>query len=108
MTNATDLAAYEGLYPMFGGYGTLELAFTRLRVLRLAATRAELWSAYTGPTAIRLLHTTPIDEVALKPALIRFGRVILGRRKLWVRERDLDTIADWRHPSAPLGGGTRR
>jgi hypothetical protein len=76
--------AFSGLYPVFGGYGNLEMLFTRQRLLAKTSRGIGVWVAYSGPTPTTSLGTYPLSELSLVQNGGRFARLALGSKKFWV------------------------
>ncbi|MDB5145949.1 MAG: hypothetical protein JWQ66_4664 [Mucilaginibacter sp.] len=87
--------AFSGLYPMFGGYGNLEVLFTRQRLLAKTPRGIGVWVAYSGPTPTRPLGTYLLTDLSIIQEGGRFGRVVLGRRKFWVPADYQSVVRRW-------------
>jgi hypothetical protein len=69
---------------LFGGYGNLEILFTRQRLIAKIPQGLGVWVAYTGPTPMTPLETYPVSQLSIAREGGRFTRVALGKRKFWV------------------------
>jgi hypothetical protein len=94
--------AFSGLYPLLGGFGNLEMLFTRQRLLAKTARGIGVWVAYSGPTPTTPLGTYSLSELSSIREGGRFGRVVLGRRKFWVPADYQPIVRRW---SALAAGG---
>lgn len=92
--------AFAGMYPVLGGfgftYGYLEPLLVRWRVLALAGGKAQVWTAWTGPTPKNLLRSVEVTDLEVRPGRRRYQRVRVGGYALWVHREHLPSIQSWR------------
>jgi hypothetical protein len=95
VTALEAVPAFTGLYPFMGGYGNFELLFTRHRLLVRTVNAVQVWSAWSGPTPIKLLAAAQPETIVISGARHEYTRVRVTAQRLWVFEGYLDTIARW-------------
>jgi hypothetical protein len=80
-----------------GGHGNLDSMLSWPRLLALIGAGVALWAAYSGPSPATPLGTYPLADLVPDPpgSARRYGRVLIGPRKLWVRAQHLSTLTAW-------------
>lgn len=91
---SATVPAFTGLYPLFGGWGTAELLFTRWRWLTHTGDSVQEWEVLSGPTRGQLLRedTSPHIEVTEGR---RYDRMVIAGRPFWVNRRYRETVRTW-------------
>lgn len=101
MKSDEKVGAFTGLYPFFGGYGNLEILFTRHRILIRTGTEISVWTAATGMVAVRKIATFPATGLAIERLNERRGRdgqydqISLAGKRYWTHRDDRATVQSW-------------
>lgn len=88
--------AEAGIYPDLLFLFRLRDLCARWRLLALTDTDVQLWTAWSGPTPVKLLAVAPVADLEIRSGEHRFHRVLLGGAKLWVHRRHVPTLEAWK------------
>lgn len=97
MPSSTEVVkAFEGLYPLFGGFTNIGMLFTRHRHLAPYGDGVGVWrAAYTGPLIGPPRATYPRSTISVPDSGRKYAEVRVGSTWFWARYRDLRTVAGW-------------
>jgi hypothetical protein len=88
--------AYAGVsprvVPVWSTFGTL---LVKHRAITLTGETLTVWNVYSGPTpAGAPIGTHSVDDLSVEFGL-NWNTVLLGDRRLWVRQNQRSTLEEW-------------
>ena len=88
--------AWSGFYPFWDGNSNWGYFFTMRQCIVLREGRVEAWSTQSGRPATKLVGSV-IEDVYFGHlrAAMKYQRVHVARRSLWIRTADAQRIKSW-------------
>ncbi len=87
--------AWDGAYPLFGGYTNVGMLFTKWRALALVADQIQVWSTWSGLPS-KLLWSVDATECGIFNEGRKFDIYRVGPgHTVWTARQDRERLRRW-------------